>query len=968
MGDDKYIIWDVACLGNNDNICYGFEVYNTHIAEKNGREDVEWFEIDAFQLVNIEVEQKIILNCIKKCEKCESATNVKRDSTINKIHRNNFPDVIIEQCNAGFGKTERLTDEARAKTKGENITYDVFISLFPQHSQKDEAIFKLQNKTSSDRTYKKDDESHTEIKEANLCLGKQIVLEGCIDGAMRYFGTIHSLTYTIYRLLWNDMPLFEDMATKIIENKEKLSEYFKCNKTIRYAQNTINVNSQVYIYCDEAQNMDVRYIFALFTLLKIFPNWRLKCTGDILQSTRNKYTNDNIFLQWKYNQEQLLSYWDLKIDYIALKPVFRRGKNPNVLKYINRLGLYQNYGLEPMEFSGQINDETEVKCTIESYWEDEDKNKYKDDEATINNVLDDVKECMKLRNSHPRDFLFIHPFIQNNSLFSELQSKLDRLFEEEYGYYNHTCIHKSEDSQPIDLNKSENKARFMSVHGSQGLSGRFTFVFGLSDKNLRYHCTSFDEIKGRSIVNVAITRSTDRMYMYIPFCEDSLTSLLLGTDNTNKKILHTKSISFIDVVNAVKIDTQVVDNFYKRLNTITSCTKLIDYSEHIAKFELIQAFFITQMHKQARDSNDEYFKNQIANQMNNIKKFKIRVEPSCQKYYKSRNSERKYDKKLKKHVFQERNFEISKEILLPVKNEIDLSGMKIKWHDVFFSFCNNVQELVQDNNLSYIFKEKEELCILKCFCIVYLLKWFNFTQINTAHEMQTFVSLYEYQNNNSEFYTDICGFRKIFRQVPSLKDSGWRTNWERSIKTRKNSFLSINHRCQLSYNNEKNKICIYWLRNKISSFEFENVLIQLSILGWLCTIMEIDENNDFPKIQNDTDIDFVFITLNLDTYKCINFSELRPILLQNRDNIIKKCCELLYSNIPYHYERYNSQSINSFIGELRKKEELGYTTKWSEVFGTNFRARKLSFEEFEKETKYSIDVNVSLFFNFEKDY
>ena len=360
------------------------------------------------------------------------------------------------------------------------------------------------NKTSEGREYKKDNKQHINIEEANLCEGKQIVIEGSYDGRMRYFGTIHSFIYSINKLLGNDLSVkFEDMSTNIINNKQKLEQYFKNNNTIRYAQNTIDVNKFVYMYCDEAQNMDIRFILALFTLLKIFPQWRLKCSGDILQSTRSKYENDNIFSQWKNNQEDLKSYWNLNIIYSEPQPIYRRGKNPKILKWINSKKLYQNQGIKEMEFSGYILSNDEVFVERESTTKNDTENVEKpDNEKTINRVLYNIKDCLNLQDIKPSDFLFIHPFIQNNCFFSELQSKVAELFEKKFGSSTLTYLHKSEMSEPIDLNKSINKARFMSIHGSQGLSGRIVFVFGLSDINLLCHRTNFGELKGQSLVTL----------------------------------------------------------------------------------------------------------------------------------------------------------------------------------------------------------------------------------------------------------------------------------------------------------------------------------------------------------------------------------------------------------------------------------------------------------------------------------
>lgn len=957
----EFLRWDVACLDMDNNIKYGFEVKHTHKAEEKTRQGNIWFEIEASEIVNLEEDEnkKIILNCIRRCEKClNKKCTFRRVSNITNIQRCQIPDVIIEQCNAGYGKTERLTDEAKAKIQSENIDYDIFFAFFPQHSQKDEAIVKLQNKTIQGREYKKDNQVHLNIEESNLCEGKQIVIEGSYDGKMRYFGTIHSFIYSINKLLGNDLSVkFEDMSSNIISNIQKLEQYFKNNNTIRYAQNTIDVNSLVYIYCDESQNMDIRFILALFTLIKIFPHWRLKCTGDVLQSTRSKYENDNIFSQWKNNQEQLKSYWNLNIQYSEPQPIYRRGKNPKILKWINSKNLYQNQGIKQMEFSGQILCEDEVFCEYESIIIKKDGTKEPDNEGTINRVLYNVKECLNLQNIKPSDFLFIHPFIRSNCFFSELQSKVADLFEKKFGDTTLTYLHKSEMSEPIDLNKSINKARFMSIHGSQGLSGRIVFVFGLSERNLLYHRTNFKELKGQSLVNVAITRSIERMFVYVPNENDSTVSTLMGIE-INEKI-YRSPIGFKDIINMMSIKNEFRDELFKKINTNKTVKTNRDFSTHVARFEILQTFFIHKLWIQSKTNDIKYYENQISQQIKIIKTYNICFEPDIKKYYTSRKQK---DKKLESQI---RHFEENKQILISNCIEMSSDGTKIEWNNELIKFCERVQDCFKNNNIEYIFDQKEDAAVLLCFALIYIMKWIDYKQIDFSSEMRKFIDIYnECDVDTDTFYQDTCLIRNSFMSIPSLNETGWKSNWKRKLETLGTDFIHLRSTMPLSYQIEQKQITIYCLKPDLNELNFENNILELVLTGWICLKTASSDNGDFPVVNDESDINFVFVALNIDSYKSLNFKDLKHILQQNRENIIKKCCDYLYYDVPLLYERYSNQSYNSFIENLKKTET--YSTKYSHIFTEiKFQGRnKLLFEKFKKYVEDSIYERVSLFFEF----
>lgn len=164
----------------------------------------------------------------------------------------------------------------------------------------------------------------------------------------------------------------------------------------------------------------------------------------------------------------------------------------------------------------------------------------------MNKIYDQITNDVQRYNLVPNDILVVTPFVHNNPLMDELQTKLHEFWAskiEDPEYFRflkdtpywrglskirnssaliwYCVLHRSEDGKPIDTSQSEFSTRIVSIHASQGDGRRFVYVVGLGELALKKFTAGKINIKYESLVNVAISRMKEvvRIYIY-PIYDD----------------------------------------------------------------------------------------------------------------------------------------------------------------------------------------------------------------------------------------------------------------------------------------------------------------------------------------------------------------------------------------------------------------------------------------------------------------
>ena len=151
----------------------------------------------------------------------------------------------------------------------------------------------------------------------------------------------------------------------------------------------------------------------------------------------------------------------------------------------------------------------------------------------------------------PNDFIFVTPFVKNNPLMDEVQSrvheywntKLDdtqwcdkmqsmhgqkfetiiKHFENIQSKLDWKCVfHRSEEGKPIDTRESEYATRIVSIHASQGDGRDVAYITGLSTFALKRFSGGFIDIQYESLLNVAISRMKQIVRVFLERTYDDI--------------------------------------------------------------------------------------------------------------------------------------------------------------------------------------------------------------------------------------------------------------------------------------------------------------------------------------------------------------------------------------------------------------------------------------------------------------
>ena len=750
-GDTKHA--DLAYYDNND-IKYIFEIYYTHKTKSSDRPE-PWFEIDALELQNVNLNAKTVnLNCIRNCNCNYYKNQIEVILTENSI-------IYFNQRGAGCGKTyESIQLTVNDKRF---IDKDLFIYLTKQHSAKEVIYNELKNQFNrgalsdlqeipSEKDYI--GKQYT-INYFNKVLKKQITI---------IIGTIDSFTYNTVKHS-NVNKYARDYFNEIVNTIKK--GYIDLD--IRYGGKSPKLNDNCLIIIDEAQDLQSDYIEA-FNKILLQTGIDIYIIGDKLQSI----SSDLNIYTYITNKTTLEGHTIINISNGINKVM--RFHNIQFIDFVNNIINYDTYNLPQITNICSINN-----C---KYIHENDKtpytlfqvppiynNDYDNDKIDI--IIEKIISYMKIEidnyNYLPHNFMFIFPFVSKNSFAQILEARLqsfwidifknkkyqsDILNNDNYWkdkindnkIYEYVKFHKSEENKPINLKESEYATRILSIHASKGNGCEVVFLLGITENGLKRFSNGEVNLVYESLLHVAITRQKKSLYIGIEFNNDDIYQRFKPfnvIEDNNIKITLPKKLNINpDKICNFSINENILQGI--KLPEENKLDKpLLDYGHHIIRMNIM----IYQLYKNIINNENvkNDYKKQILVVLNKIKN--INVE---------RYEYKEYVKNLRKiNNLKKINKEI-KEIPILTFSRNDKT-IYYKYTNILINFINNIQHKLRDSLKQY---KLPDLCPLEAVILIFIVKIKDNGIFCDISNMEIYNILYNYSiaydNQHTDDYKCCC--------------------------------------------------------------------------------------------------------------------------------------------------------------------------------------------------------------------
>ena len=279
-----------------------------------------------------------------------------------------------------------------------------------------------------------------------------------------------------------------------------------------YAGRSLKLNRKAQLWIDEAQDLDVDYMRAIVRMM-LETKMDVMIVGDKLQSLKHA--------------ENFISSTETdglpNIRIVNEKPinVNRRIKIRNMAGKINSLVDFHKYKVPAISMEAENSLEDRATEGLE-VMESEKITKFDEGKEKLTNyvtiVLAYVKKEVQKHGYKANNFLFVFPVLLGNVVATELETRLNEYWIKECHddtdkYTQYAVLHKSEDGRPIDITKSENASRIMSIDAAKGGQREVVFVLGCTEQTLKLRSrSSVVDVVYESFLHVALTRAQHKTY------------------------------------------------------------------------------------------------------------------------------------------------------------------------------------------------------------------------------------------------------------------------------------------------------------------------------------------------------------------------------------------------------------------------------------------------------------------------
>ena len=285
------------------------------------------------------------------------------------------------------------------------------------------------------------------------------------------------------------------------------------------------LNAETLYIVDETQDLSEHYAKAIIKIME-HTNMDVYVVGDKLQSIG---VQDNAFTY----------FCNLKsgptIERLPFENVCRRFTHPVLTQFVNFMIPFEKYKLPSVTPYKETEDtyvalKTHPLDTRSLIGTEEN---HKIDEKSIDWIIDQMEHEIEANHYGPENFLFVTPWVSSkeaskmvNHVVSKVQefwlekmkgdrSKLSTRWHdhnpEEY-HEPYVVLHRTEEGTSINLNKSAEATRFVSIQSSKGDGREVVFLIDPSDFKLTCH-HMYEQLGYHSMLHVAITRMKKTLYV-----------------------------------------------------------------------------------------------------------------------------------------------------------------------------------------------------------------------------------------------------------------------------------------------------------------------------------------------------------------------------------------------------------------------------------------------------------------------
>lgn len=490
-------------------------------------------------------------------------------------------ELVIKQQGAGNGKTYDLINQFRS------FNCEQFVIVTKQHSAKHQLVSEYKNQGN----------------EGIVVDGRRYFVD---DDKLVVFSTIDSMIYALSSSKSSSIDLFRELSNAILNDE--------CKSSYKVAGKQINLNNKLCIICDETQDLPEYYAYVFLTLMKRF-HVNLYLVGDLLQSISYednafKFMMDlpdcNDLSSFIINEDRQYMY-DMLSQYnhmqlikrlpVTKSNICRRFNHPKLIKFVNHVIPFDNYGLPSIEpHEVKYNNYEPLNIFVRS-----STNKEIDSRFNINdlrNIMDRYIDEVKNNDYKPNDFLIVVPYCNNNILAHDLEGMINNYWSNRLGVDGkYAYFHVSSDNQAINLSESDNATRIVSIHSSKGDGRPVVFVLDLSDRILDKYKHSFNNLVCDSLLHVALTRMKKKLYIMLNNNFDNcflkmhsfITHKLPAIPNFSVNLNITKMVDKMNINDFNKFaDMFDLENF-KDTNDKRS---LIDFKHHCFRYNVMKMYLL----------------------------------------------------------------------------------------------------------------------------------------------------------------------------------------------------------------------------------------------------------------------------------------------------------------------------------------------------------------------------------------
>lgn len=537
-------------------------------------------------------------------------------------------ELFVKQQGAGNGKTYGIIQNIKS---AEFSHYKTFIYVTKQHSAK----YVMYNELNDQINKKEFIEYETqEIKKKD---SKQYTFEfkHKQSGDIKYiiFGTIDSFMHAISNRNVDEYDTFLGIVHQAMEGNFK----FESNSSIRFAGKNRTLTKETIFMIDECQDLAEDYARAIVRLMRAT---YIDClvVGDLLQSIHYEKNAFRFFMS-NENDSEIAPFINRKK--LEATNICQRFKNPELISFVNNIVNFKKYNLPEVTTKQPVI--SEENCihffgsekynydeeSVKEFNDQESEDNEKTEEIFNNNLTKDCDKIMNLfeeevlkNNRQPKNFLFVSPITKNNTLMQELELRIHLFWQNKYkdsdsNFKRYAIFHRSQEGTSINLEESNNATRLVSCHSAKGDGREVVFLIGFTEDALKKFTPTNDSLIFESMINVAMTRMKEKLYIQCVDEGDLLNrryfnySLEMKNANYDIKPVLPRIFKTKNIVSLLE-DTEKWDFYqpiYKKANVTlmedsSEKKKIIDMSHHSIRAETLDMMFMITLVKKERSFQD----------------------------------------------------------------------------------------------------------------------------------------------------------------------------------------------------------------------------------------------------------------------------------------------------------------------------------------------------------------------------